>query len=69
MSSQAMPVPDVPSSASVTVTPQATVSPKSRKPPLTGMSTVTSGRVLPAVISMLATPVAPRLSVTVSTAV
>jgi hypothetical protein len=54
----------VPSSGSVTVTWNGTVSPKPKKPPLTGASSFTAGSVLPAVTTTLAAPVNPVVSVT-----
>ncbi|RGC66058.1 hypothetical protein C5N14_25410 [Micromonospora sp. MW-13] len=59
----------VPSSGSVTVMLNGTVSPKEKSRPLPGLFTVTVGAVLPTVMVTLALPVAPCGSRTVSVAV
>ena len=58
-----------PSSGSVTVTWNGIELPKAKVPPATGVVTTTIGAVFPAVITTLAAPVRPWLSVTVRTAV
>ena len=59
----------VPSSGSVTVIWNGTVSPKENSWPLAGVLMVTVGAVLPTLICTLAVPVAPCGSRTVSVAV
>ncbi len=59
----------VPSSGSVTVIRNGTVSPKAKISPASGLSMVTVGAVLPTVIRTSAVPVAPCGSRTVSLAV
>ena len=56
----------VPSSASVTDTPYGIVSPKSATLPFSGISIVTTGRVLPAMTVTVSTRESPDSSVTVS---
>ena len=58
-----------PSSGSLTVTANGMESPKAKVPPSTGVVTVTDGAVLPTVMTVLAKPVLPLVSVTVSRAV
>ena len=66
--SQEIPLPVLPSSASVTDTSYGIVSPKSATFPFSGMSIVTTGRVLPALTVTESVEVAPDSSVTVSRA-